>query len=123
MGTGDVHAYECIVASQWRGPGDKQYIVTVAEDRETSAGQTRVYTHRHCHPTTTLPIEVGPTNWPHYFDLANIDRYDAILGTPFLYQTGTVLDFERSMIVTKGVNIQSHTKARPPKDGPDGRAD
>ncbi|KAF8593234.1 hypothetical protein BDV93DRAFT_413167, partial [Ceratobasidium sp. AG-I] len=47
----------------------------------------------------TLPIEVGSVVRPHYFDIANIDRYDAILGTPFFHQTGARLDFKRREIV------------------------
>ena len=37
---------------------------------------------------TWVPIEFGPVRTDIYFDIANIDGYDAILGTPFLWEHG-----------------------------------
>ena len=37
----------------------------------------------------------------HYFDVVNIDRYDAILGTPFMHKFGVCLDFCDHLIVFK----------------------
>ena len=37
---------------------------------------------------TWVPVEFGPIEASTYFDIANIDGYDAILGTPFLWEHG-----------------------------------
>ena len=37
---------------------------------------------------TWVPIEFGPIRANTYFDIANIDGYDAIVGTPFLWEHG-----------------------------------
>ncbi|KAF8240318.1 hypothetical protein L208DRAFT_1233643 [Tricholoma matsutake] len=39
-------------------------------------------------------FEIGGVGNTHYFDVVNIDRYDAILGTMFMRKHGIVLDFE-----------------------------
>ncbi|KAF8221800.1 hypothetical protein L208DRAFT_1326009 [Tricholoma matsutake] len=39
-------------------------------------------------------FEIGGVVNTHYFDVVNIDRYDAILGTVFMRKHGIVLDFE-----------------------------
>ncbi|KAF8584914.1 hypothetical protein K439DRAFT_1313280, partial [Ramaria rubella] len=38
-------------------------------------------------------IRFGEHNIEEYFDIKNIDYYDAILGTPFLHKLGISLDF------------------------------
>src|SRR5258706_7525484 len=35
-----------------------------------------------------VPMEFGPIHAEVYFDIANIEGYDAILGTPFLWEHG-----------------------------------
>ena len=35
-----------------------------------------------------VPVKFGPINAKVYFDIANIEGYDAILGTPFLWEHG-----------------------------------
>src|SRR6202000_903637 len=37
-----------------------------------------------------------------YLDVANLDKYDSILGTPFLRRHGISLDFESQEIVIRG---------------------
>jgi hypothetical protein len=37
-----------------------------------------------------------------YLDIANLDKYDSILGTPFLRKHGISLDFENQEIVIRG---------------------
>ena len=37
---------------------------------------------------TWVPVDFGPIKATTYFDIANIDGYDAILGTPFLWEHG-----------------------------------
>jgi hypothetical protein len=40
-----------------------------------------------------------------YMDVANFDRYDVIIGTPFMRANGIVLDFARNEVVVNGVAI------------------
>ncbi|KAG6822506.1 hypothetical protein H0H92_013597 [Tricholoma furcatifolium] len=40
-----------------------------------------------------------------YVDIANFDRYDCILGTPFMHQNKVVLDFDKKRVVMNGVAI------------------
>ncbi|KAG2018592.1 hypothetical protein CC2G_008014 [Coprinopsis cinerea AmutBmut pab1-1] len=41
-------------------------------------------------------------NSKEYVDVVNLDRYDAILGTPFMHKHGVVLDFKNSQILING---------------------
>ncbi|KAF7973544.1 hypothetical protein HWV62_14904 [Athelia sp. TMB] len=52
---------------------------------------------------TVAPVDVLGIRTEMYFDLINIDRYDAILGTPFLEQHGICLDFKDKAVVIGGV--------------------
>jgi hypothetical protein len=47
----------------------------------------------------TIPVEVGPVTRPVYFDIANIERYDVILGTLFMKQHRVALDFTNNEVV------------------------
>ena len=40
-----------------------------------------------------MTIKLGGKIVKEYFDIANVEHYDAILGTPFLRKMGMVLDF------------------------------
>ena len=42
---------------------------------------------------THATIKIGHKVVEEYFDIANVEHYDAILGTPFLRKMGIVLDF------------------------------
>ena len=42
---------------------------------------------------THATIKLGCKVVEEYFDIANVEHYDAILGTPFLSKMGIVLDF------------------------------
>ena len=42
---------------------------------------------------THVTIKIGHKVVEEYFDIMNIEHYDAILGTPFLRKMGIVLDF------------------------------
>src|ERR1700691_649596 len=56
---------------------------------------------------TTVPINIcGVTN-DVYFDLVNIDRYDCIIGTPFMNTYGVCLDFGNRTIRMNGQEIKS----------------
>ena len=42
---------------------------------------------------THATIKIGRKVVEEYFDIVNVEHYDAILGTPFLRKMGIVLDF------------------------------
>jgi hypothetical protein len=50
-------------------------------------------------------IVYGPIKTDHYFDVINIDRYDAILGTLFMRKHGIVLDFELNQVRRKNEQL------------------
>ena len=43
-------------------------------------------------------LAIGAFSAQIYFDIANIDRYDCILGIPFLWQNTAVVDFGQQML-------------------------
>src|SRR5258708_27417018 len=50
-----------------------------------------------------INITVHGVNTLHYFDIINIDCYDAMLGAPWLNTHGAILDFKSHMVhVTEG---------------------
>jgi hypothetical protein len=47
-------------------------------------------------------VHFASINCKTYMDVANIDRYDCIIGTPFMRKHGIALDFESDEIVIRG---------------------
>ena len=43
-------------------------------------------------------MQIGAFNAQLYFDVTNIDRYDCILGIPFLWQNAAIVDFGRQVL-------------------------
>jgi len=43
----------------------------------------------------------------HYFNIVNVEKYDAILGTPWLNTTGTLLDFDKHIVCVKEGTIST----------------
>jgi hypothetical protein len=52
-------------------------------------------------------FEIGKAIGNHYFDVVNIDRYDAILGTVFMRKHSIVLDFERDEVCIQGTILET----------------
>jgi hypothetical protein len=52
-------------------------------------------------------LEVGPIDWSHYFDIANIEKYDMILGMLFMKQNNVLLDFARDKIIVGTMRLPS----------------
>jgi hypothetical protein len=52
-----------------------------------------------------LQLKVGPVEQDYYLDVANIDRYDCILGTPFLRAFGVHMNFEDGTVQIRGKKI------------------
>ncbi|KAF8604453.1 hypothetical protein BDV93DRAFT_406980, partial [Ceratobasidium sp. AG-I] len=53
------------------------------------------------------PLEVGGVATKTYFDVAGIDKYDAILGTPFLRHHQAKIDFGNASITIGGKTYPS----------------
>ena len=54
---------------------------------------------------THVTIKIGCKVVKEYFDITNIEHYDAILGTPFLRKMGIVLDFSSPGIAWIGNKV------------------
>ncbi|XP_006459414.1 hypothetical protein AGABI2DRAFT_116393 [Agaricus bisporus var. bisporus H97] len=54
---------------------------------------------------TEADLEIGGKLYTTYLDVANFDRYDMILGTPFMHKYGVLLDFEKSSVMVDGCPI------------------
>ncbi|KAJ3979311.1 hypothetical protein F5890DRAFT_1558899 [Lentinula detonsa] len=51
-----------------------------------------------------------------YFDIANIDRYDVVLGTVFMRRHGVILDFEKDTVKIRGNQIPTLTEREEVKE-------
>ena len=51
---------------------------------------------------TTMKTSYGGIDEDVYFNIVNIDRYDAIVGTRFMRKHGIQLDFERGQVLIRG---------------------
>ncbi|KAJ7478316.1 hypothetical protein FB451DRAFT_1032372 [Mycena latifolia] len=51
---------------------------------------------------TRAPIDFGGVRGHLYLDQVNLDRYDGIIGTPFMNQHGIILDFAKREIKFPG---------------------
>lgn len=58
---------------------------------------------------TLVPINIGTINKKTYFDIVNLDRYDCIIGTPFMNEYNISLDFGRNMIKIGKAEIMALT--------------
>jgi hypothetical protein len=58
---------------------------------------------------TRVPIGIDQFRDEVYFDLVNIDRYDCIIGTPFMNKYGVCLDFGTRSIKINGREIPAMT--------------
>jgi hypothetical protein len=58
-------------------------------------------------------IEIGPiAEDDAYVDVVNIDRYDMIIGTPFMRKHGLVLDFARDTLSIRGHEVHTLTSGQ-----------
>src|SRR6266705_1299691 len=51
---------------------------------------------------TNVDVEINSHVQKHYFDVVNIDKYDVILGAPWLNENKALLDFESHVVKTQG---------------------
>jgi len=58
-------------------------------------------------------LELGPIRENNaYLDVVNIDRYDMIIGTPFMRKHGLVLDFEQNTLSIQGTLLPTMTSGQ-----------
>ena len=58
-------------------------------------------------------LELGPMHEDDaYLDVVNIDRYDMIIGTPFMRRHGLVLDFKQNTLSIWGEIIPTLTSSQ-----------
>ncbi|KAJ3757378.1 hypothetical protein EV360DRAFT_46142 [Lentinula raphanica] len=67
-------------------------------------------------PYTLKGGKVGDVAGKDYFDVANIDRYDAVVGTVFMRKHGIALDFQHNSIRLKGKPIPTLTEGDETKE-------
>ena len=58
-----------------------------------------------------MTIKFGQWNIKEYFNITNVEYYDAILGTPFLRKMGVILDFTGPGEIKMGNEIIPNDKA------------
>lgn len=58
---------------------------------------------------TRVPVNICGIDSDTYFDLVNLDRYDCIIGTPFMNTHGVCLDFGNQTIRVNGRTIPAFT--------------
>ena len=63
---------------------------------------------------STARVGFGSIDIDTYLDIANLDKYDTILGTPFLSKHSISLDFEHKEIV---ICSTKHIRALPEGEG------
>src|SRR5690349_488113 len=63
------------------------------------------------------PISIGLITGLHYFDVVNIDKYDVVIGTPYMRCHGLKLDFNSNIVDVQGTQILNrfHMSLKPEK--------
>ncbi|OJT01906.1 hypothetical protein TRAPUB_7640 [Trametes pubescens] len=61
---------------------------------------------------TRAPVTLGSFGAEVYFDIANLDRYDAVIGTPFLRRFGVILDFKHNCVRIDGQSYPALSRAQ-----------
>ena len=56
-----------------------------------------------------IDINVNGEKMSLYVDIANFDRYEMIIGTPFMRRNKVLLDFDKNEVVVRGKRIQAVT--------------
>ncbi|KAF8239632.1 hypothetical protein L208DRAFT_1236749, partial [Tricholoma matsutake] len=57
-------------------------------------------------------FELRTVKADHYFDVINLDRYDAIMGTVFMRKYGLILDFEQDQVWFQGQVIPTIVESK-----------
>jgi hypothetical protein len=54
---------------------------------------------------TDARVRVGDADVASYLDVANFDRYDMVIGTPWMRRNKVQLDFERNLVMIGGTAV------------------
>ncbi|KZT20321.1 hypothetical protein NEOLEDRAFT_1048358, partial [Neolentinus lepideus HHB14362 ss-1] len=73
----------------------------------TSLQLGTVDSHSKVNYGTKLKLSVGGQTVDHYFDVANIDRYDIVIGTLFLRASRTIMNFKDNTLSVFGKIVPS----------------
>ena len=65
---------------------------------------------------TNTIVKAGNTESTEYLDVANFDRYDMVIGTPYMYKHNVKLDFENRQVIVRGEQIDATIVAPPDQD-------
>ena len=57
---------------------------------------------------TNVNLKILGHSMSHYFNIVNVKKYDAILGTPWLNTTGALLDFDKHIVHCRWENGSLH---------------
>lgn len=60
---------------------------------------------------TKVPVHIGTVAEDVYFDIVNLDRYDCVIGTPFMNKHGVCLNFGKRTIKVGREEIRGYTIA------------
>ena len=52
-----------------------------------------------------VPVALAGKTFPVYVDIANFDRYDMIVGTPFMRAHNVILDFVSNQVIVNGTTM------------------
>ncbi|KAH9480931.1 hypothetical protein JR316_0007534 [Psilocybe cubensis] len=63
-----------------------------------------------------VQVVIGNKTTTTYVDVANFDRYDMIMGTPFMHEHKVVLDFNKLVVRVNGEEIPAIKVSRPDAD-------
>ncbi|QRV72049.1 Transposon Tf2-1 polyprotein [Ceratobasidium sp. AG-Ba] len=74
-----------------------------------------------CNFGVNTEVEIGPVKGTHYFDVVNIEKYDIIIGTPFMRRFGAAVDFSLDVINIKGTHVPNGYRAEVPETSADRR--
>ncbi|QRV99475.1 Transposon Tf2-1 polyprotein [Ceratobasidium sp. AG-Ba] len=72
-----------------------------------------------CNFGVNTEVEIGPVKGTHYFDVVNIEKYDIIIGTPFMQRFGAAVDFSLDVINIKGTHVPNGYRAEVPETSAD----
>ena len=64
-----------------------------------------------------VKIKTSGTSTKEYVDIANFDRYDMIIGTPFMRKNKVSLDFVNDMVVVNGTPVKAEKVVLNDTDG------
>ena len=97
-----------VIVVNWENASNENY-VDVAIQSELYGRQCSVMVYRLCKYGADININIEGDKMPIYIDIANFDRYEMIIGTPFIRRNQVVLDFKNNEVIINGKQILAVT--------------